>query len=211
MRDFFKTTEPVHFVFPIDGDFLNRYDGCEDADGLHLTVRLKAPFDAELYVNETPCTFDRETGEYSCEVNITHYRDTLVAVDKKNGYRAEIVVFRAYDPTKKTYFTVDDCIIFLYDLAMEPEKYESLFDHPFLNVFKTAHDRYGTVRNVVDFGVFVDIGVHQDGLVHISQVCDKFIKHPSEVVRVGDVVKVSVLEVDEKKHRIGLSMRQVKE
>ena len=69
----------------------------------------------------------------------------------------------------------------------------------------------GTVRNVVDFGVFVDIGVHQDGLVHISQVCDKFIKHPSEIVRVGDVVKVSVLEVDEKKHRIGLSMRQVKE
>ena len=69
----------------------------------------------------------------------------------------------------------------------------------------------GTVRNVVDFGVFVDIGVHQDGLVHISQVCDKFIKHPSEIVRVGDVVKVCVLEVDEKKHRIGLSMRQVKE
>ena len=67
----------------------------------------------------------------------------------------------------------------------------------------------GTVRNVVDFGVFVDIGVHQDGLVHISQVCDRFIKHPSEVVAVGDIVKVVVLEVDEKKHRIGLSMRQV--
>ncbi|MDO4811673.1 MAG: Tex family protein [Eubacteriales bacterium] len=66
----------------------------------------------------------------------------------------------------------------------------------------------GTVRNVVDFGVFVDIGVHQDGLVHISQVCDKFIKHPSEVVAVGDIVKVVVLEVDEKKHRIGLSMKQ---
>ena len=67
----------------------------------------------------------------------------------------------------------------------------------------------GTVRNVIDFGVFVDIGVHQDGLVHISQVCDKFIKHPSEVVAVGDVVKVVVLEVDEKKHRISLSMKQV--
>ena len=66
----------------------------------------------------------------------------------------------------------------------------------------------GTVRNVVDFGVFVDIGVHQDGLVHISQVCNKFIKHPSEVVAVGDIVKVVVLEVDEKKHRIGLSMKQ---
>ena len=68
----------------------------------------------------------------------------------------------------------------------------------------------GTVRNVIDFGVFVDIGVHQDGLVHISQVANKFIKHPSEVVAVGDVVKVVVLEVDEKKHRIGLSMKQAK-
>ena len=66
----------------------------------------------------------------------------------------------------------------------------------------------GTVRNVIDFGVFVDIGVHQDGLVHISQVADQFIKHPSEVVSVGDVVKVLVLEVDEKKKRIGLSMKQ---
>ena len=65
----------------------------------------------------------------------------------------------------------------------------------------------GTVRNVIDFGVFVDIGVHQDGLVHISQVADKFIKHPSEVVSVGDVVKVVVLEVDEKKKRISLSMK----
>ena len=69
----------------------------------------------------------------------------------------------------------------------------------------------GTVRNVIDFGVFVDIGVHQDGLVHISQVCNRFIKHPSEVVSVGDIVKVAVLDVDEKKHRISLSMKQVKE
>ena len=68
----------------------------------------------------------------------------------------------------------------------------------------------GTVRNVIDFGVFVDIGVHQDGLVHISQVADRFINHPSEVVSVGDVVKVAVLEVDEKKKRISLSMRQAK-
>ena len=68
----------------------------------------------------------------------------------------------------------------------------------------------GMVRNVIDFGVFVDIGVHQDGVVHISQVADKFIRHPSEVVSVGDVVKVVVLEVDEKKKRIGLSMKQAK-
>ena len=68
----------------------------------------------------------------------------------------------------------------------------------------------GTVRNVIDFGVFVDIGVHQDGLVHISQVADRFLRHPSEAVSVGDVVKVVVLEVDEKKKRISLSMRQAK-
>ena len=68
----------------------------------------------------------------------------------------------------------------------------------------------GTVRNVVDFGVFVDIGVHQDGLVHISQVSQRFIRHPSEVVKVGDVVDTVVLDVDSKKGRISLSMKQAK-
>ena len=67
----------------------------------------------------------------------------------------------------------------------------------------------GTVRNVIDFGVFVDIGVHQDGLVHISQVADRRLRHPSEAVKVGDVVKVMVLDVDEKRHRIGLTMKGV--
>ncbi len=65
----------------------------------------------------------------------------------------------------------------------------------------------GTVRNVIDFGVFVDIGVHQDGLVHISELSDKFVKHPSQVVSLGDVVKVKVLSVDLKKKRISLSMK----
>ena len=74
---------------------------------------------------------------------------------------------------------------------------------------KPGMELSGTVRNVIDFGVFVDIGVHQDGLVHISQVCNKFIKHPSEVVSVGDVVKVKVLEVDEKRKRISLTMKGV--
>jgi len=69
----------------------------------------------------------------------------------------------------------------------------------------------GTVRNVIDFGAFVDIGVHQDGLVHISQIANKFIKHPSEVLSVGDIVKVMVLEADEKKKRISLSIKQAKE
>ena len=67
----------------------------------------------------------------------------------------------------------------------------------------------GTVRNVIDFGVFVDIGVHQDGLVHISQVSNRRLRHPSEAVQVGDIVKVAVLDVDEKRHRISLTMKGV--
>ena len=65
----------------------------------------------------------------------------------------------------------------------------------------------GTVRNVIDFGAFVDIGVHQDGLVHISRITDRFIKHPLEAVSVGDIVSVKVLEVDIPKKRISLTMR----
>ena len=67
----------------------------------------------------------------------------------------------------------------------------------------------GTVRNVIDFGAFVDIGVHQDGLVHISQICDKYIKHPSEVLKVGDPVDVKVLSVDPAKKRISLTMKGI--
>ena len=73
---------------------------------------------------------------------------------------------------------------------------------------KPGMELTGTVRNVIDFGVFVDIGVHQDGLVHISEVTNRRLHHPSEAVRVGDIVKVVVLSVDEKRHRISLSMKQ---
>jgi len=75
---------------------------------------------------------------------------------------------------------------------------------------KPGMELTGTVRNVIDFGVFVDIGVHQDGLVHISEVSNRRLKHPSEVLKVGDIVKVVVLSVDEKRHRISLSMKQAK-
>ena len=67
----------------------------------------------------------------------------------------------------------------------------------------------GTVRNVIDFGAFVDIGVHEDGLVHISNMVDRFIKHPSEVVKVGDIIKVKVISIDIAKKRIGLSMKEI--
>lgn len=72
---------------------------------------------------------------------------------------------------------------------------------------KEGMELKGTVRNVIDFGAFIDIGVHQDGLVHISQICDKFINHPSEMLKVGDIVNVKVLSVDPNKNRISLTMR----
>ena len=84
------------------------------------------------------------------------------------------------------------------------------FDVLEIKDLKPGMELTGTVRNVIDFGVFVDIGVHQDGLVHISQISEKFIRHPSEVLAVGDIVKVVVLDVDEKKHRISLSIKQAK-
>ena len=79
-----------------------------------------------------------------------------------------------------------------------------------LNDLKPGMEMKGTVRNVVDFGAFVDIGVHQDGLVHISQICSRFIRHPSEAVKVGDVVTCWVLEVDRAKKRISLTMKKPK-
>ncbi|NOH16718.1 Tex family protein [Clostridium cochlearium] len=77
-----------------------------------------------------------------------------------------------------------------------------------INQLKPGMALTGTVRNVADFGAFVDIGVHQDGLVHISELSDRFVKHPLDVVKVGDIVEVKVLDVDEKRGRISLSMKQ---
>ena len=76
---------------------------------------------------------------------------------------------------------------------------------------KVGMELKGTVRNVIDFGAFVDVGVHQDGLVHISQITDKYIKHPSDVLKVGDIVTVWVISVDVDKKRIVLSMKKSKE
>ena len=72
---------------------------------------------------------------------------------------------------------------------------------------KPGMELIGTVRNVIDFGAFVDIGVHEDGLVHISQICNRYIKHPLEAVKVGEVVKVKVLDVDINRKRIALTMK----
>lgn len=87
-----------------------------------------------------------------------------------------------------------------------------LLRHDIMSIedLKRGMELTGTVRNVIDFGAFVDIGVHQDGLVHISQITNKFIKHPSEALKVGDIVTVWVLDTDVNKNRISLTMRKEK-
>ena len=108
-------------------------------------------------------------------------------------------------------YTLDDMVSELQKPGRDPR---DLLPPPLLrsgNVMeikdlKPGMELMGTVRNIVDFGCFVDIGVHEDGLVHISQICDRYIKHPLEAVKVGDVVKVWVMDVDVKRNRIGLTM-----
>ena len=78
-----------------------------------------------------------------------------------------------------------------------------------LKDLKSGMELMGTVRNVSDFGAFVDIGVHQDGLVHKSQMANKFVKHPLDIVKVGDIIKVKIMEVDEKRKRISLTMKDI--
>ncbi len=148
MRDFFKLSSPVHFVFPIDGDCLNIYDGVEKDDVLYINVKIAAPKNAVLTLNGKPAVYDEKENIFKIEYPLYNYRNTLCACDSFNCNKAEIVVYRFKDAVGKYRFTVDDTVVVFYDLAKNPEKYPSLFDHPFLKCFKTAHNLYGTVTNL---------------------------------------------------------------
>ena len=95
------------------------------------------------------------------------------------------------------------------DIREEAEHLELRTDVLSMEDLKEGMTLKGTVRNVIDFGAFVDIGVHQDGLVHISQISNSFISHPSDVLKVGEKVKVKVLSVDLTKKRISLTMKNI--
>lgn len=126
----------------------------------------------------------------------------------------EIGLEKIADELKIGVPTLNDIINELEKPARDPrdELPPPLLRHDIMSLedLKAGMELTGTVRNVIDFGAFIDIGVHEDGLVHISQITDRFIKHPSEVLKVGDVVKVWVLSVDTAKKRISLTMRKDK-
>ena len=133
----------------------------------------------------------------------------LPAMAEKMGYKVLAQQLSAGEPT------VRDIIAELQKPGRDPR--ESLpptvlrSDVLEMKDLKPEMELTGTVRNVVDFGAFVDIGVHEDGLVHISQIGEKYVKHPGDVLKVGDIVRVKVLEVDQKRGRISLTMRGVKQ
>ncbi len=143
MRDFFHNYDPVYFVNYIDGDCLTKHDGRVVDDVLYANFKVKASDNAEISINGIPAKLDVSDYTFTAEVPLYNYRNTLYAIDSKNGYRAEIVVYKMLQVDKKFYFTVDDCILFLYELTKNPEKYPSIFNHHFLAPFKTAHDLYG--------------------------------------------------------------------
>ena len=133
------------------------------------------------------------------------------ASDKINGKIKELGIKKAAAETGVGEMTLSDIVKELMKPGRDPHdelpKPMLRTDVVDINSLKEGMELKGTVRNITDFGAFVDIGVHQDGLVHISQLADKYVKHPLDVVKVGDIVNVKILGIDTKKNRISLTMR----
>ncbi|MBR1868095.1 MAG: RNA-binding transcriptional accessory protein [Clostridia bacterium] len=143
------------------------------------------------------------------------YTDQDVAERKLNDLPGKIKAYgeaKAAEECGSGVPTMNDIVVELLkpgrDVRDSVQTVEQRFDVMDINDLVVGMELTGTVRNVIDFGAFVDIGVHQDGLVHISEISDNYIKHPSDALKVGQVVKVRVISVDAKKNRIGLTMRK---
>ena len=144
MHDFFHNYDPVFFVSHIDGDCVNNKEGRLEGDALYVTATVKASDNSVITINGKDAEYDPSAHTFSAEVALYNHRNTICAIDKNNGYRAEIVVYWLREAVDKFYFTIDDGIVFLYELTKHSERYSSIFDHPFLGVFKEAHELYGT-------------------------------------------------------------------
>jgi len=143
MRDFFHKYDPVSFVFPIDGDCLDTSDGHTEDEALYITPKIRAAENADITINGRKAAYDPDTRLYTAEIPLYGYRNTITAIDAHNGARADIVVYRLHNPERNFYLSIDDTILFLYDLTKSYESYPSMFDHPFLKPLKQAHDLYG--------------------------------------------------------------------
>lgn len=145
MRNYFNKDKEVHFVFPVDGDCLNQADG-EIINGvLCITAQVKAPVGKNILINEKIASYNINTGYYECLIPLKFYRTILVAVDSENpdsNMRVSVYKLTPSGTMKHYRISVDDNILFLHDIAKHD--YKSVFDNPFLGLFKKAHDLYGT-------------------------------------------------------------------
>lgn len=178
MRDFFHKHDPIFFVSHIDGDCINSKEGRLDGEALVIRAVVKAADNAVITINGKPAVYDGATHSFSAEVSLYNYRNTLTAIDTKNGYRADIVVFWLRELSDRFYVAADDCILFLYELTKNPERFPSLFDHPFLAPFYEAHRQYGAHVHLNLFYEFneesaVDFGEHKDHF-DLSMMTDRY-------------------------------------
>lgn len=141
MNDYFMKNAPIRFVFPINGDCVNGRDGRLCDDGLVIPCTVKAAPDAEVYINGERASYS--DGVYRAEVKLIGYRNTVVAEDRTNGTGCKIAVYHLADATRKYRVSSDDNILFLQDITEKKDIYRSIFENPYLAVYKKAHELYG--------------------------------------------------------------------
>ena len=171
MRDYFKKNQPVHFVFPIDGDCINGADGVRDGNDVLVKVKVAAPAGADIAVNDVKATFNGET--YEAEIRFDSYRTALTAVDAVSGESDTIAVYKLKALEKKFRLSSDDNILFLRDIAKNQDKYASIFDNPYLKMYKRAHDASGVC---VHLNLFFETGsdTNAPDYFNLTMVPDKY-------------------------------------
>ncbi len=141
MSDYLRKSQPVRFEFPINGDCVNCADGREEGGNLYVKVKVQAPKTAELYVNDKKAEYNGNC--FEVEINFTSYRTCLTAIDTKTGEQDVIYVYRFKNAQKKFRISVDDNILCFKDIYDNQDKYASIFDNAYLNMYKQAHDATG--------------------------------------------------------------------
>jgi len=131
----------LKFIFPIDGDCINERDGRRSSVGITIPVRISAPEGRDITVNGISAEYSN--GEYIAEVTLNGWRNNICAISRTDGERSEISVFVLHDACNKYRISSDDNILFLADITKNKDTYSSIFDNPYLAVYKKAHDLYG--------------------------------------------------------------------
>lgn len=143
MRDYFGYEKQFRFAFPLDGDCLNIYDGEIKGGFLTIPVKVKAPINADIWIDEIKAEYCEKCGMYTAQIALRGYRNTIIAENRSSGEIIKAAVYKLREPVGKFRISVDDNILFLQDIAEHQNIYSSVFDNPYLAIYKKAHDLYG--------------------------------------------------------------------